>query len=125
MIFGTGIDIEEIERIQESVEKYADHFLNKIFTQTELDYCLPKKNKYQHLAARFAAKEAIAKALSAGWNEGFNWKDIEIFNEKSGKPIVHLYGKLKEFLGDDKELQISMSHSRNYVTCFAILYTKM
>lgn len=125
MIFGTGIDIEEIERIQESVEKYGDHFLNKVYTKTELEYCLPKKNKYHHLAARFAAKEAIAKALSAGWEEGFNWKDIEIINEKNGKPIVNLYGKLKEFVSEDKGLQISMSHSRNYVTCFAILYTNI
>ncbi len=60
MIFGIGIDIIEIERVKESIEKYDKAFLNKIYTQTELDYCLSKKNKYQHFAARFAAKEAIA-----------------------------------------------------------------
>ena len=65
MIFGIGIDIEETARIKKSVEKFGDAFLNKIFTQTELDYSLSKKNKYQHLAARFAAKEAIAKAVEA------------------------------------------------------------
>jgi len=123
MILGVGIDIIEIERIKKSIEKFDELFLNKIFTQTELDYCLSKKNKYQHFAARFAAKEAIAKAITAGWSEGFKWKDIEIYNEKNGQPIARLFGNLKKFLDEGKELKITMSHSEHYVTCFAILYT--
>ena len=122
MIFGIGIDIIEIERIRKSIEKFEDIFLNKIYTESELKYCLSKKNKYQHLAARFAAKEAIAKALSTGWSKGFRWKDVEIFNEKSGMPNVTLKGNLKDFLGDGKSLKITMSHSEHYVTCFAIIY---
>jgi holo-[acyl-carrier protein] synthase len=122
MIFGIGIDIIEIERIQKSIERFDKIFINKIYTQTELDYCLSKKNKYQHFAARFAAKEAIAKALATGWSKGFRWKDIEIYNEKSGMPNVKLFGKLKDFLGEDKLLKITMSHSEHYVTCFAIIY---
>ena len=97
MVFGIGIDIIEIERIKKSIEKYDDLFLNKIFTQTELDYCLSKQNKYQHFAARFAAKEAIAKAIATGWSEGFKWKDIEIYNEPSGLPRVKLFGNLQKF----------------------------
>jgi len=124
MIFGIGIDIIEIERIKESVEKFEDRFLNKIFTEVELEYSLSKKNKYQHLAARFAAKEAIAKALATGWSKGFRWKDIEIYNEKSGMPNVKLMGNLAKFLGNDKSLKITMSHSQHYVTCFAIIYVK-
>ncbi len=124
MVFGIGIDIIEIERIAKSVERFGDRFLNKIFTQRELDYSLAKANKNQHLAARFAAKEAIAKALATGWSKGFRWKDIDIYNEKSGLPKVELKGNLKNFLGDNKLLQISMSHSENYVTCVAIIYTK-
>jgi len=123
MIFGIGIDIIEISRIQRSIEKFDKIFLNKIYTQTELEYCLSKKNKYQHLAARFAAKEAIAKALQTGWAKGFRWKDIEIYNEKSGMPKVNLTGNLKSFLGQDKSLKITMSHSESYVACFAIIYT--
>lgn len=122
MIIGIGIDIIEIERIQQSVEKFGDRFLDKIFTDTEKEYSLTKKNKFQHLAARFAAKEAIAKALSTGWAQGFRWKDIEIYNEKSGMPGVRLFGELKKFVEGDKSLKITMSHSENYVTCFAILY---
>ncbi|PID59549.1 MAG: holo-[acyl-carrier-protein] synthase [Ignavibacteriae bacterium] len=123
MIFGIGIDIIEIARIQKSIEKFEDLFLNKIFTVTEIEYCLSKKNQSQHFAARFAAKEAIAKALATGWSKGFKWKDIEIYNEKSGLPKARLFGKLKEFLADDKILKITMSHSEHYVTCFAIIYS--
>lgn len=122
MILGVGIDIIEIERIKHSVDKFGDHFLNKIFTAKELEYSLAKANKYQHLAARFAAKEAIAKALATGWSEGFSWKDIEIYNEKNGMPQVRLFGSLNEFVGKSKSLKITMSHSEHYVTCFAILY---
>lgn len=123
MIFGIGIDIIEIERIKQSVEKFGDRFLNKIFTEGELNYSLAKKNKFQHLAARFAAKEAIAKALATGWSKGFRWKDIEIYNEKNGLPNVKLRGVLAQFISKDKSLKITMSHSDHYVTCFAILYS--
>ena len=122
MVIGIGIDIIEIERIQESVDKFGDKFLNKIFTPLELEYCLNKPNKYQHLAARFAAKEAVSKALTTGWSKEFSWQNIEIFNEPSGYPIVNLKGGLNDFLTPDKELKISMSHSRDYVTCVAIIY---
>lgn len=122
MVIGIGIDIIEIERIQQSVERFGDKFLNKVFTQLELDYCMNKKNKFQHLAARFAAKEAVAKALSEGWDGGFNWKDIEIFNELNGKPSVKLYGALEQYMGKEKALKLTMSHSHHYVTCFAICY---
>ncbi len=122
MVYGIGIDIIEIDRIKESVENFGDKFLNKVFTQTELDYSLNKPNKYQHLAARFAAKEAIAKALSFNGDQGFRWKDIEIYNEPNGMPSVKLFNNLLEILGEGKELKITMSHSQNYVTCFAIIH---
>lgn len=122
MIMGVGIDIIEIDRIQDSVDKYGDRFLDKIYTKSELEYCLGKSSKYQHLAARFAAKEAVYKALTTGWHEVATWQDIEISNEPNGMPIVTLKGKLKDFLSADKSLKISISHSRDYVTCMAIVY---
>lgn len=122
MVIGIGIDIIEIDRIKDSVEKYGDRFLNKIYTKKELEYCLSKKYKYQHLAARFAAKEAVYKALTTGWNKDVGWQNIEISNEPNGMPIAYLHGKLKKFLSNDKNLKISMSHSRDYVTCMAIIY---
>src|SRR5512136_2648665 len=100
MIFGIGIDIIEIDRIKDSVDRFGDTFLNKVFTQTEINYSLSKANKYQHLAARFAAKEAIAKALSFKGDKGFHWKDIEIFNKPNGMPSVTLFNSLKQILGE-------------------------
>ncbi len=125
MVFGIGIDIIEIDRIKESVDKYGNSFLNKIYTPTELEYCLNKANKYQHLAARFAAKEAVFKALSTGWNKEVGWKDIEIYNEPNGMPLVKLKGEVQSFLSNGKSLKISMSHSRDYVTCVAIIYKEL
>lgn len=124
MIIGIGIDIIEIDRIKESVNKFGDAFLNKIYTQNELDYCLAKFNKYQHLAARFAAKEAIYKALSGTWHKVASWRNIEITNEKNGLPVVNFSGKLKDYLSTDKEIKISISHSDNYVACVALIYLK-
>ena len=122
MVIGIGVDIIEIDRVKESIDKFGDHFLNKIYTEKELKYCLEKSDKYQHLAARFAAKEAVYKALSSGWNKNIGWKNIEITNESNGMPIVTLNGEVKNFLSPQKSLKISISHSRDYVAAVAIIY---
>ncbi len=122
MVIGIGTDIIEIDRIKNSIEKNGDRFLSKIYTPNEIEYCQSKANKYQHFAARFAAKEAVYKALATGWQELLSWQEIEIFNESTGMPRVTMRGKLKEFLSDDKSLKISISHSKNYVVCVAIIY---
>jgi len=122
MILGIGTDIIEISRIKQSIEKYGESFLKKIYTSTEIDYCKNKANKYQHYAARFAAKEAIYKALTSGWQKAVSWQDLDIINEANGMPQVRMFGKLKEFLADDKSLKLSISHAENYVTCVAIVY---
>jgi holo-[acyl-carrier protein] synthase len=124
MVIGIGIDIIEIDRIKKSVDTFGDSFLNKIYTKNELDYCLAKHNKYQHLAARFAAKEAIYKALTTGWEKDATWKSMEITNESNGLPVVNFFGNLKDFISDDKDIKISLSHSDNYVTAVAIIYKK-
>lgn len=125
MVFGIGIDIIEIDRIQKSIERFGDQFLNKVFTQIEINYASSKGSPYQHYAVRFAAKEAIAKALSTSSNKGFQWKEIEIYNEDNGLPKVNLYGKVRDILCDDKSLKISLSHSDNLATCVAIVYNKL
>ncbi len=121
MVLGLGIDIIEISRIKESIDEYGNNFLQKVYTPKEIEYCSTKANKYQHFAARFAAKEAVYKAFSTSHQEGLSWQDIEITNEPSGMPIVKLNGKLKSFLSKDKDLKISISHSDNFVTCVAII----
>lgn len=122
MVFGIGIDLIEIDRIEKSIEKFGDSFIKKIFTDVEIKYSSSKGLPAQHYAARFAAKEAIAKALATPDNKGFSWKDIEVYNEKNGFPNARLFGKVKDLLGEDKELKISISHSDNYATCVAIVY---
>jgi holo-[acyl-carrier protein] synthase len=122
MVFGIGTDLIEIDRIEKSIKKFGDHFIEKIFTKGEIEYSSSKGSPYQHYAARFAAKEAIAKALATPDNKGFNWLDIEVYNEENGYPNARLFGKVKEILGNDKELKISISHSDNYATCTAIVY---
>ncbi len=125
MVIGIGVDIIEIDRIKSSIEKYGDGFLNKIYTPIELEYCFGKSNKYQHYAARFAAKEAVYKALTTGTQEIAGWQNIEILNKPNGMPIVKLKGRLKNFLTNGNSLKISISHSNNYVTCFAIVYKQV
>ena len=122
MVVGLGIDIIEIARVKRSIDEYGSLFLNKVFTDDEIIYCNNKFNRYQHFAARFAAKEAVYKAMASGWKEGLRWKDIEIENEPTGMPKVKPSGKLKNFLSSNKELKISISHSDNYVTCVAIIF---
>jgi holo-[acyl-carrier protein] synthase len=122
MVLGLGIDIIEIVRVKKSIEKYGDKFLSKVFTEGEINYCDKKFNKYQHYAARFAAKEAVYKALASGWKEGLRWKDIEIQNDSSGMPSVNTQGKLHSFLSKDTQLRISISHSETYVTAVAIIF---
>jgi len=124
MVIGVGIDLIEISRIKKSIDEFGDNFLQKIYTPNEIEYCLSKSNKYQHFAARFAAKEAVYKAFSASEHYGISWQDIEITNEPSGLPIVKLNGSLKSYLSDDKDLKISISHSENLVTCVAIIFDK-
>ncbi len=113
MILGTGIDIIEIERIQKAIERWGDEFLNYVYTPQEIKNAREFKFPYRHYAGRFAAKEAIFKAMG---NPRLSWQDITIINDKSGKPVCH-YNKT-----DFKDrLLISISHSRDYAVASAII----
>lgn len=112
---GIGVDIIEIERIKESVKKYGDSFLTKVFTPKEIAYCRKQKAiRFPELAVRFAAKEAYSKAVGTGitglgeGKNGLSWHDIEVANESSGKPFLYIKGKRA------KTTLISLSHSRDY-----------
>lgn len=109
-----GTDIIEIERIKESIESMQDAFLNKIFTSNEINYCESRRNmKYQHYAARFAAKEAIFKAISSELQDKFeiSWKDVEVLNDEMGRPKIYFIDKLMEKLTN---IDISLSHCKEY-----------
>ena len=115
MIIGLGIDICDISRIESTLSKFGDKFKRRCFTKNEILKCNNVKNNSACFAKRFASKEAVAKALGTGINQGVNWKNIEIINLKSGKPEVFLYGqatiKLKQLLPENMKAKISISIS--------------
>lgn len=115
-----GTDIIEIERIKQSIEKLGNSFLNRIYTDREIQYCeSKKKQKYQHYAARFAAKEAVFKAISKGLEDKYkiNWKDIEIVNNSQGRPAVFMNGI------EQKNIDISISHCKEYAVATVVMFT--
>lgn len=117
-----GTDIIEIDRIRESIERRGDTFLNEIFTQSEIEYCKSKKdNRYQHFAARFAAKEAIFKAVSYLLNNKFEvkWKDAEISNDDMGKPKVTLNSTISDIY-NKIDIDLSISHCKDYAIAMVI-----
>ncbi len=119
---GIGNDIIEIERIESSIKEYKEKFLNRIFTKKELEYCSKYKDAIPHFAARFAAKEAIAKALGVGIGKTLAWHDMEILNNQEGKPEVFFSEKAKATFSNPQVL-LSMSHCKAYATAVA-LYQK-
>ena len=120
MIQGIGVDIIEIERIESSIDRFGENFLRKIFTEAEIAYCRSRKKPAQHFAARFAAKEAVSKALSTGWSGEFEWKNVEVSNELSGKPTVILHGRTADALRKSV-IYLSLSHSETSVVAFAVI----
>ena len=97
MIVGSGIDMTEIGRIQKSMDRYGQRFLARVYTPAEQAYCLRKRNSAESFAARFAAKEAGAKALGTGISYGVNWLEIEVVREPSGRPTLKFHGRAAEF----------------------------
>lgn len=93
MVVGSGIDLAEIGRIRQSIERHGARFLDRIFTPGEQAYCLRKRNSAESLAARFAAKEAAAKALGTGISHGVSWLEIEVAREPSGRPTITFHGR--------------------------------
>lgn len=118
-IHGIGNDIIEIDRIERSIRRYGQKFLDRIFTKNEQSYCLKHHRSSRHFAGRFAAKEAVVKALGTGIREGVSWQDIEIINDEFGKPCVSLSSKLQATF-PDTQILLSISHSQLYATAVAI-----
>lgn len=114
-----GVDIIEISRIRRACAR--EEFLNRFFTARELEGIKGKSSFYAHLAGKFAAKEAVVKAMGTGFRN-MKWKDIEILNQASGKPVVILSGKAKEIFEDNNlsGIQVSISHCREYAIAFAV-----
>jgi holo-[acyl-carrier protein] synthase len=123
MIVGTGIDLVEIERIQQSVNRYGKRFLDRIYTPAEQAYCLSKRQSAESLAARFAAKEAGAKALGTGISRGVGWQEIEVVRVPGGRPTVRFHGRAAQIaarLGATQSA-LSLTHSKTQAMASVIL----
>ena len=118
----TGTDIIEINRIKESIDSLGESFKNKIYTEKEIEYCESKRNaKYQHYAGRFAAKEAIFKAISELLNDKFeiSWQDAEVLNDINGKPKINFNNKNLDEKIDS--IDISISHCKEYAIASVVI----
>ncbi len=121
-VIGIGTDIVECLRIAQMIERHGELFLTRVYTLREIEYCSSRREATQHYSGRWAAKEAILKALGTGWSRGIRWSDVEVRNDGAGKPTVALGGEARtvcERLGVG-EILISISHCRTHATALAI-----
>jgi holo-[acyl-carrier protein] synthase len=124
MITGVGTDLIEVERVAGKISK-EEGFRELVFTPGEISYCETKPNKFQHYAARFAAKEAFLKAIGTGWISGIAFNEIEISNDENGKPSLGLIGATAEFLKSRRigKAWVSLSHLSNISSAVVIIET--
>jgi holo-[acyl-carrier protein] synthase len=123
MIVGTGIDLAEIHRIEQSIGRYGSRFLNRVFTEGEQQYCLRKRTSAESFAARFAAKEAGAKALGTGISRGVNWLEIEVVRAPGQRPQLQLHGRALEIstrLGV-RHIALSLTHTADIAMATVLL----
>ncbi len=122
MIIGIGIDLVKIDRIQKAGRNHSG-FLERVFTEAERSYCSRQKFAAQHFAGRFAAKEAVLKAIGTGWSAGVKWTDIEVLHGDGGGPIVNVSGRVRDLmdLKGVKQILLSYSHDEGYAVAQAVL----
>jgi len=123
MIIGTGIDIVEIARFRKILKGAGERFLVRVFTREEQRFCLKRKDSAPHFAVRFAAKEAVFKALETGWAKGVTWLDVEVLRQEMGAPSVLLHGATQEIaaLKGVERVHLSLTHTDNWAAATAIL----
>lgn len=126
MISGSGVDIVEVFRMREAINKWGMNFLSKIFTEKEIAYSNSRRFSYQHFAARFAAKEAVVKAFGEPRRFPLKWTDVEVLNDDEGKPIIKFHNDALKLMRRKKvdNVIVSMSHSKNYAVASVILLRK-
>jgi len=125
-IIGIGTDITECIRIEKMLQRHGAHFLEHVFTDREIRYSSSKKRSSEHFAGRWAAKEAVLKALGTGWIGGISWKDVEVINEIGGRPRIVLHGGAQKNAAqlEIAEIQISISHCSSYAIAYAVAIGK-
>lgn len=123
MIYGIGIDIVSIPRIEKMLRRWGRIFTERVFTPTEIAFCESRVNPGQHFALRWAVKEAMLKALGSGLRGGIKWTDIEVVNDPSGRPLLEVHNQAEGFFADRniKAAFVSISHERDYGVAQVIL----
>ncbi|MCI0493176.1 MAG: holo-ACP synthase [Planctomycetes bacterium] len=121
-ILGIGTDIVECLRIAQMIERHGELFITRVYTDDEIHYCSARKAATQHFAGRWAAKEAVLKALGTGWRRGIGWRDIEICNDRSGAPSIILRGGARDVMEQAgiQKIHITISHCRSHAVATAI-----
>ena len=121
-IVGIGTDIVECVRIRRMIEEHGELFLQRVYTDKEIRYCQSRRQATEHFAGRWAAKEAVLKALGTGWRRSISWRDVEIRNDPSGQPRVAVRGEAKEIAKKRhlEDMLITVSHCRTFATAVAI-----
>lgn len=121
----TGVDIIEVSRIEKMLKEFEDNFKNRVYTQNEINYCENSKvNMYQRYAVRFAAKEAVYKALNVLNNDEVNWKSIEILKDENERPYIKLYDGLQEYMEKIQKIDVSLSHINEMAIANAVVLWK-
>ena len=122
-LYGIGIDVVEVQRVGSSIDEFGSKFLKRIFTEKERKYCDSQKRPVIHYAARFAAKEAIAKAFGTGIGKSISWLDMEITRKESGEPQVVMTGAGKKFAEEInvKDIKVSLTHAEHYAAANAVV----
>ena len=122
-VIGTGVDLVECARIQNSIDRFGDRFLHRVFTNGEIEYSMSMKFPARHLAARFAAKEAVSKAFGTGIGKAMGWRDIDIQKKSSGEPFLVLSGSARELAkkrGITAAL-VTLSHTDHHAVAWVVL----
>jgi len=121
-ILAHGLDMVSCARLAEAIERHGDRFLRRVFTPAELEYCCGKRRRIEHLAGRFAAKEAVLKLLGTGWQNGISWTEVEVHNLPSGQPKVQLSGRCRQVADQAglEEIHVSISHIETHAIASAV-----
>jgi holo-[acyl-carrier-protein] synthase len=120
LISGIGIDVIEIQRIKDVIEKWDEKFVVRLFSRDEILRCRQRANPAECFAVRFAAKEALAKAVGHGWCRHFRWTDVEVVNDQAGKPDLRIIG-ITARLVENKRVMLSLTHTREYAAAMVIV----
>jgi holo-[acyl-carrier protein] synthase len=123
VIVGTGVDLCEVPRLKQAIERHGERFTSRVFTAAEVTYAESKANRYERYAARFAAKEAAMKALGTGWRRGIAWRDFEVSNQASGRPALSFHGKAAEIARKRgvRNISLSLTHTAEQAMAMVIL----